>query len=248
MVHMLSEQCSDGPSTGPLGKNGRRPIRSSNAVNIDDSLDKRLLYYFNREFGDVGDDQQMIWVNDKKVLAIMEGTVSLKGGHYEMALPFKVSPPCPPNNRKMAESRLKPLMPGFRENVERRTGYRKFIEDLLVCDFAEMVPPEEVNTDGLLLYLPHHPVYHPQKKKLRVVFDCSATYNGVSLNEQLYHGPDMTNTLIGILVGFRQEPIVLVADVESMFHQVRVIPEQRDALRFLWWSTDDFGKRLMNIT
>ena len=50
------------------------------------------------------------------------------------------------------------------------------------------------------------------------------------------------NSLIGILIRFRKEQIVLVADVEQMFHQVRVNPEHRDALRFLWWPDGDLEK------
>ena len=50
------------------------------------------------------------------------------------------------------------------------------------------------------------------------------------------------NSLIGILIRFRKEQIVLVADVEQMFHQVRVNPKHRDALRFLWWPDGDLEK------
>ena len=37
---------------------------------------------------------------------------------------------------------------------------------------------------------------------------------------------------------FRQEEVTLIADIEKMFHQVRVPPEYCDALRFLWWPED----------
>ena len=33
-------------------------------------------------------------------------------------------------------------------------------------------------------------------------------------------------------------PVALIADIESMFHQVRVAPEDTDALRFLWSDRD----------
>ena len=44
----------------------------------------------------------------------------------------------------------------------------------------------------------------------------------------------MNNNLIGVLMRFREEPAAVVADIESMFHQVRVDPSDCDTLRFLW--------------
>ena len=72
-------------------------------------------------------------------------------------------------------------------------------------------------------YIPHHSVYHQEKlDKIRVVFDCSAQYRGTSLNSELFQGPDLTNSLVGILIHFRQDPVAAMDDVQSMFHQVRV--------------------------
>jgi len=75
-----------------------------------------------------------------------------------------------------------------------------------------------------------------------VVFDAAALHDGVSLNSQLNQGPDLTNSLLGVLLRFRQERIVLAADIQSMFLQVKVPPEDADALRFLWWEDTDFHK------
>ena len=67
------------------------------------------------------------------------------------------------------------------------------------------------------------------------MFDCSDKYHGKSLNDELLQGPDLTNSLVGVLTRFRQDPVAFMSDVEAMFHQVRVDPEDRSALRFLWW-------------
>ena len=48
-------------------------------------------------------------------------------------------------------------------------------------------------------------------------------------------GPDLVNSLIGVLIRFRKEQVAITADIESMFHQVRVDPLHCHALRFLWW-------------
>lgn len=93
--------------------------------------------------------------------------------------------------------------------------------------YARQVSGDELQAGKVTpWYLPHHPVFHPLKPdKVRVVFDCAATFQSISLNDQLLQGPDLTNGLVGVLLRFRQEPVAMVADVEGMFHQVRVSPE-----------------------
>ena len=48
-----------------------------------------------------------------------------------------------------------------------------------------------------------------------------------------------------MLSHFCQETVGLTADIQSMFHQVRVEPKDCDALRFLWWSEGDFSVELV---
>lgn len=62
------------------------------------------------------------------------------------------------------------------------------------------------------------------------------------MNDQLLSGPDLTNSLIEVLLRFRQEYVALMSDVKQLFHQVAVTPEDRDVFRFLWWSNGDLSK------
>lgn len=78
---------------------------------------------------------------------------------------------------------------------------------------------------------------------MRVVFDCAAKFKGKSLNSELLQGPDLMNSLVGVLMRFRQDHIALAADIEAMFHQVRVEEEDCDALRFLWWPGGDLSQQ-----
>ena len=76
---------------------------------------------------------------------------------------------------------------------------------------------------GSVWYLPHHPVLNANKPgKVCIVFNCVAKHQGTSLNDQPLQGPDLTNNLVGILTCIPQEPVVLMANMESMFHQVRI--------------------------
>ena len=67
-------------------------------------------------------------------------------------------------------------------------------------------------------------------------------FQGYSLNCNLLQGPDLTNSLVGVLCRFRQEPVAFACDIEGMFHQVHVNEEHRDFLRFLWWDQGDTTK------
>ena len=66
----------------------------------------------------------------------------------------------------------------------------------------------------------------------------------MSLNEQLLQGPDLTSSLIGVVIRFRQEPIAIMADTEAMFHQVKVPDDDSNLLRFIWGTGDDCSKDL----
>ena len=81
---------------------------------------------------------------------------------------------------------------------------------------------------------------HPhQPEKVRIVFNCAASFKETSLNDQLLKGPDFLGSLPGVLTRFRKNKIALVGDIESMFHQVKVHPNDCDFLRFLWWPCGD---------
>lgn len=51
----------------------------------------------------------------------------------------------------------------------------------------------------------------------------------------MIQGPNLTNSLIGVLVRFCQENVAIMADIEKMFHQVKIAPQDIDFLCFLWW-------------
>lgn len=99
-------------------------------------------------------------------------------------------------DRKCAYCRLKSLKRRFEKDKKYHMDYLIFMSETITHGDAEKVPENEVHKTPVW-YIPHHGVYHPQKPgKIRVVFDCSAKFEGVSLNEHLLTGPELTNTLI----------------------------------------------------
>ena len=164
------------------------------------------------EFNDsVYSNKSSMSSNDRRALDIMKATAQLRDGHYEIALPWISDPPCLENNRSVAEHRLKLLKKRLLKDAELLTKYRENVEGLLKEGYA--VRASTTQAPGRTWYLPHHPVFHPAKPgKIRVVFDCSAKFRGSSLNDHLLQGPDLTNSLVGVLIRFRQERVALMSD------------------------------------
>lgn len=140
----------------------------------------------------------------------------------------------------IAEIRLRHLRRRLERDQELKRKYLTIIDDYVEKGYARKLTDEETKIrSNKTWYLPHHPVLNPHKPgKVCVVFHAASTFEGTSLNDQLLHGPDLINNLVGILMRFRQDQVALIADIEAMFHQVRMLPEDCDALRFLWWDGD----------
>ena len=84
-------------------------------------------------------------------------------------------------------------------------------------------------------YLPHHAVVNLNKPgKVRRVLNGAAKFQGSSLKNALLTGPDLLQSLIHILIRFRQYSYAVSADIEGMFLPVGVIQADRPSLRFLW--------------
>ena len=77
-----------------------------------------------------------------------------------------------PENRDQALQRARSLKRKMMKEEGFRKEYSTFVEKLLASGYAEKVPEERLRERAW--YLPHHGVFHPTKKKIRVVFDCSA--------------------------------------------------------------------------
>ena len=176
-------------------------------------------------------------INDQRAIDTWNETLQVVDNHYCMNIPFKALQPNLPDNKLLAEKRLQSLAKRLNKDETLKGKYIEEISQLVQKGYAEIVPDEDLNRhDGKVWYLPHHPVFNPKKpEKCRIVFDCAAKFKCHSLNDHVHQGPDLTNRLIGVLLRFRQGAIGFMADIEAMFHQVFVTPENRDVLRFLWF-------------
>lgn len=77
--------------------------------------------------------------------------------------------------------------------------YVNFMEGVIDRGYAE--PIKDGGSEGERWYIPYYGVCHSKKPdKLCIVFDCSGSSAGTSLNEHLLSAPDMLNNLSGVLI------------------------------------------------
>ena len=173
---------------------------------------------------------------DRSVLDIIERETFKSNGHYAVLLPFCDQELVMPNNKQQAVKRLMGLKRFIRDN-KFFLDYKKYMNDLLEKGYARRC--NETPT-GKTWYIPHHAVYHPSVPgKIRVIFDCSAEFEGRSINKELLPGPDLTNQIVSILIRYREEKVAVMADVKSMYYQIQVPENQQTYLKFLWWGNHD---------
>ncbi|XP_025156695.1 uncharacterized protein LOC112589052 [Harpegnathos saltator] len=164
-----------------------------------------------------------------------------RGGRYIVRLPFKSAEPMElGNSRSMATASLLRLERRLSSDVEKQTAYTAFMKEYE--DFGHMTrkDQDDAASIGQRYYIPHHAVFRQSSvtTKLRVVFNASAVITtGHSLNQFLSAGPKLQTDLFAILLAWRQYRVVLTADIEKMYRQIRMDDRGVDFQRILWRPT-----------
>ena len=162
--------------------------------------------------------------------------------HYQLPLPLKDKDLVLPNNKMATMKRMLSLKKRFERDEPFYSQYKCFMGELIDKEYA--IKCECTGPEGRTWYVRHQGVLNPNKGKISVVFDCSSQYKGNSINQNLLSGLDLINQLIGVLLRFRLEPVVFMADIQAMFYQVKVPGSRRSNLRYLWWKEDDINSEI----
>ena len=195
---------------------------------FDDGLTKNVFVHTEN------DDKPGMSVEDRKFVEIMEKN---NAGNWTAPLPFRRKVITLPESCREAYKRLKSTRKTLDWNPIIKQHYFAFMKNLIDKGHTEPVPAQDPTLLKPCWYLPHFGIYHPQKPdKICVVFDSAAENGGISLN---LSGPDLANSLLGVLLCFRKYSTAFMADIEQMFYSF-VVPEyHRDFLQFLWYSNND---------
>ena len=214
-------------------------IYSVNRINIvrnDDLIHNSVKQFWEyEECINANSQETTMPMSNIKCLRKLTRETKFTNGKYEVPMLWKESCEELPDNYQIALQRLKLLQRRFKRNDKLFRMCKKAIDTYVTQGYTRKMTEEIPAKSRKTWYLPHHPVFHPQKTgKFRAVFDVASTIKEESLNENLHTDPHSLNSLIGVLFRFQNYKIALVADVEGMFHQVKVSKSDMDSLTFLW--------------
>ena len=161
-------------------------------------------------------------------------SISFKDGHYHVVLPWKK------DLLDQVPSNLKVSL-AVAERVYKNLEKQKIAEDYenvfeqqealgIIEPVLERVPEQ--------IWIPHRPVIRTEENvttKIRPVFNCSLKMGkNPSLNEAAFPGMDLMNNLLSLVMQFRTNFYVLLADIAKAFLQIRLTLEE-DKNRFCFF-------------
>ena len=163
-------------------------------------------------------------------------------GRWVTGYPWLVDPSSMPNNYVAALSTLVRTEKTLAKEPEWQAIYQAQIEDHRTRGVARKLTPEEITSwEGPVFYLSHMAVEQPKSEStpVRIVFNSSQKYKGVSLNSCLAKGPDcFNNNLLGMLIRFRENSTILIGDIRKMYNTVHLEELEQHMHRFLWRECD----------
>ncbi|XP_049869686.1 uncharacterized protein LOC126369369 isoform X1 [Pectinophora gossypiella] len=173
----------------------------------------------------------------------VENTTRMPDGRFCVKIPLKQSPDLLGDSVE----RAKRCFLSLERRNKARPNFDKMYKDFM-REYNSLGHMSQVSNDALIrngYFIPHHGILRENSltTKLRVVFNASSsTTSGLSLNDIQMVGPTVQDDLLSILLRFRQHKYVLAADVEKMYRQVSVHPDDRHLQQIIW--RDDATEQL----
>ncbi|KAL6417858.1 hypothetical protein ACFW04_012485 [Cataglyphis niger] len=169
-------------------------------------------------------------------------------GRFVVRLPLRLPLPDLVGTKSSAARLLGHIERRFARDDQLKQLYTDFMQEYEAL--GHMSPVRPASAAGPAdCFLPHHGVMRKGSSfKIRVVFNgSSAVPSGASLNRHLKVGPNFLPALEDILLRWRVHRFVLTSDIEKMYRQILIDPEDRSLQRILWRHDDQTAPRTYEL-
>ncbi|GFX77596.1 integrase catalytic domain-containing protein [Trichonephila clavipes] len=141
---------------------------------------------------------------------------------------------CLGNSKDIAIRRLNSLWKRLSRDSSYLSLYAEFLKEYEELGHLERVV--ESSEPPTHYYIPHHGVLRPEKltTKLRIVFNGSSpTTTGISLNDIFLKG-EVKEDVFETISRFRRHKFAFTTDIQKMYRQILINPDQQDLQRIIW--------------
>ena len=158
--------------------------------------------------------------------------------HWTTSYPWIKDPQFLPNNYRSALATLQSTERKLKQDPKWADIYTEQIYDMVERKVARKLDSTEIEKwDGPFFYISHLAVLNPKSTStpVRIVFNSSQLFQGVSLNGCLAKGPDAyINNILGVILRWREQQVALVGDIRKMYNSIHIEMLEQHCHRFLW--------------
>ena len=170
-------------------------------------------------------DADKVTQMEREEAEIISESCQKRDSQWMVPYPWKKDPTLLPNNKSLAMKRLESAEKRLKKNPELAAACDKQIKWMSETNFSRKLLKEESEKyTGPVHYIPHHAVIRPESKStpVRIVFNSSSVYQGHALNDFWLKGPDLLNSLFGVILRFREREVAVMGDISKMYHRVPI--------------------------
>lgn len=162
--------------------------------------------------------------------------------HWHANYPWTEDPSSLPNNRKAVEATFLRTEKQLAKDPELKMAYSSQVHDMVNRKAAIKLSKELMQSwTGPVWYISHliAPNPHSVSTPVRLVWNSSQRYKGLSLNDVLIKGPDVLNSIRAVLLRFRAGEFAALGDIRKMYNSIWLEEREVHLHRFLWRDNED---------
>lgn len=162
--------------------------------------------------------------------------------HWDTKYPWVQDPSFLPNNRAAVEATFLRTEKRLNREPDWKAAYQAQIHEMVERGAAKKLTKEMIdNWDGAVWYISHlvAPNPHSLTTPVRIVWNSSQKFEGMSLNDLLLKGPDVLNPFRAVLLRFKKGQHAALGDIRNMYNSVWLEDQEMHLHRFLWRESQD---------
>lgn len=192
--------------------------------------------------------KEMSLAEEKEMEMVRNGLTYVNGDHHtpephwHAKYPWTEDLTSLPNNRKAVEATFLRTEKQLTKEPEWRLAYASQVHEMVNRKAAVKLSKEVLHSwTGPVWYISHLIALNPHSisTPVRLVWNSSQKYKGLSLNDMLIKGPDVLNPIRAVLLRFRAGVFAALGDIQKMYNSVWLEEKEVHLHRFLWRDNED---------